>query len=474
MRGLHIAVLSEYFKEYNNCSPEEADIIFADGNLYRRALMYGKPVAVTIEPWSDEIFETIINETDITYFLKADFTEDEIWETIKICIGEQKEEEKIRFKNGKLVIDVNASDGLLSKEIIEQKEDNREFLSGLINKEQFLGPEVSIPSEEETICENIEQKKALAFEIYTIKFLGLPERINGEYKDVEKFCAEQEFFLQQKVDLIRHNAEIRNLVKNAPIEEAIELQAPVTFALTSRTYSKGFTRKDLLEIIKVEEIKRKEENELEAAGELERRKNIVTQRVRVSMLLKQRDYGVIPLDPPVLKAISYKSGEALSYEEFTNALRQRKLAEIKERMFKEHTILFKEIPMLDSSANAYKSIGVAGDNMFAVVLAMAIHNMYPEKSICISTIFMEEGIIDINLYAGDGDRADYIISNNGRVNIMTEKQENDLIIEYSSKRLVIPNYFFLRTAFQVLTKNDKILKEIVSETLKKLENEYNQ
>jgi len=48
--------LANSLKQYDNSTPEEADIIFADDHTYRNALKYGKPVAVVIDPWSDEIY----------------------------------------------------------------------------------------------------------------------------------------------------------------------------------------------------------------------------------------------------------------------------------------------------------------------------------------------------------------------------------------------------------------------------------
>jgi hypothetical protein len=499
--------LANSLKQYNNSTPEEADIIFADDHTYLNALKYGKPVAVVIDPWSDEVYEEILNNSDITMFLRADYDEETIWDVIKVAFEDREnEKEHIRFENGKLVIDINVSKEeieAVSKEEIPQSTEHlpvrkeEKEVEELPKDAEFEEIEPVTEDSEEIEPNVVEVTPADSIETQDVTDITeQPPLVNTE--EVIK-VSEEKIVLPKVFDTVlinnlldrehagseiiedvlkTFNKEYKKVV-NSSITKAFRIEIPEnTFVLPQQTTDATTVEEFIVNRVE-KERKLLEEARIKAQEEFERRKRVLELRVHAITLAKTPEYGVIPLYPTnatLLSGIPEHASFARTIENLKEDIYKDRifLAEhLKQEGQKNHEVALDKVPVLASNINAYKTIGVVGDDMLAISIAFVLHWLYPKKVVCISTAFMSEGDIDINLYAGNGDGADYIIDKTGGVNIMAKRSESDLVIEYNGKQLIIPNYFFLKNAFQAVVKHEKILKEIVTDILKSLENLYN-
>jgi hypothetical protein len=514
LQGLRIAVLANSLKQYDNSNPEEADIIFADDHTYRNALKYGKPVAVVIDPWNDEIYEEILNNSDITMFLKADYDEETIWGVIKVAF-EDKEDKKehIRFENGKLIIDINAS-----KEEIEEvaKEESPQIterppvrieerkVEELQKDVEFeeVEPVIEDSGEVEDTTENSEEVEPDVAEILPVDSVETPliSNVTEQPPTEEVIEVPQEKIVPPKIfdtvlinnllnreysgletieDVLKSfDKEYRKVLKSS-ITKVFRVEIPDSTFVLSQQATNVITVEEFIADRIEKEKKLLEEAYIKAQEEFEKRKKVLELRVYAITLAKMPEYDVIPLYPTnatLLFGIPEHASSARTIENLKEDVYNDRVAlaeRLRQEGQKNHEVVLDKIPILTPSVNAYKTIGVIGDDMLAIAIAFVLHGLYPNKVVCVSTAFAPEGDIDVNLYAGNGDGADYIIDKTGGVNIMAKRSESDLVIEYNGKQLIVPNYFFLKNAFQAVVKHEKLLKEIVTDTLKSLENLYN-
>jgi hypothetical protein len=496
--------LANSLKQYNNSTPEEADIIFADDHTYLNALKYGKPVAVVIDPWSDEIYEEILNNSDITMFLRADYDEETIWDVIKVAFEDREDKkEHIRFENGKLIIDINASKEEIEEVAKEEVPQSTEHLP--VRKEEKEVEELPKDAEfeeVEPVTEDGEEVKSDVMEVLPADPVETPPVADViEQPPAEEVIeVPQEKIVPPKVfdtvlinnllnrefsgletveDVLKaFNKEYKKVLKSS-ITKVFRIEIPESTFVLSQQATDVITVEEFIANRVEEEKKLLEEARIKAQEEFEKRKQVLELRVHAITLAKTPEYGVIPLYPTnatLSSGIPEHTSFARTIENLKEDIYNDRVAlaeRLRQEGQKKHEVILDKIPVLASSVNAYKTIGVVGDNMLAIAIAFVLHGLYPKKVVCLSAAFAPEGDIDINLYAGNGDGADYIIDKTGGVNIMAKRSESDLVIEYNGKRLIIPNYFFLKNAFQAVVKHEKLLKEIVTDTLKSLENLYN-